>query len=207
MNADGLNNRYKAITEYNLDREPEWSQASPTLRQAVRVVAKVLPFRTNKYVLQNLINWENIPNDPMFQLVFPQERMLTEKQFTLVRDLMEGDARQGELAHAVSDIRLSLNPHPAGQLTHNVPTLNGQKLHGLQHKYEKTVLFFPSQGQTCHAYCTYCFRWAQFVGMPEIKFETRSTDTLVSYLKATPEVTDVLITGGDPMIMKTRVLR
>jgi L-lysine 2,3-aminomutase len=90
-------------------------------------------------------------------------------------------------------------------MTHNVPRLNGRPLEGLQHKYRETVLFFPAQGQTCHAYCTYCFRWAQFVGMPDVKFESRETDDLVAYLKATPSVTDVLITGGDPMIMKTKV--
>ena len=43
----------------------------------------------------------------------------------------------------------------------------------MQHKYRETVLFFPSQGQTCHAYCTYCFRWAQFVGLDDLKFASR----------------------------------
>jgi L-lysine 2,3-aminomutase len=43
--------------------------------------------------------------------------------------------------------------------------------------------------------------------MLEVKFESRETDDLVAYLKANPCVTDVLITGGDPMIMKTKVLR
>ena len=143
----------------------------------------------------------------MFQLVFPQRGMLSPEQFTTVRNLLDKDSPSDELNQAVHAIRLSLNPHPAGQLTHNVPTLNGRQLHGLQHKYERTVLFFPAQGQTCHAYCTYCFRWAQFVGVPEIKFEARGAEDLVAYLKAYPSVTDVLITGGDPMVMKTRVLR
>ena len=69
------------------------------------------------------------------------------------------------------------------------------------------VLFFPSQGQTCHAYCTYCFRWPQFVGLDQFKFASRETQKLVAYLKDHPEVTSVLITGGDPLIMKTQVLR
>ena len=43
----------------------------------------------------------------------------------------------------------------------------------LQHKYKETVLFFPSAGQTCHAYCTFCFRWPQFVGMEDMKFDAR----------------------------------
>ena len=199
--------RYQAVTEHNVEREPEWTKIDPRLQQAVRVVSKVLPFRTNRYVTRELIDWNNLPNDPMFQLVFPQQGMLSPEQFTTIQNLLDKDSPTAELNQVVHAIRLSLNPHPDGQLTHNVPTLNGRRLDGLQHKYEKTVLFFPAQGQTCHAYCTYCFRWAQFVGMPDLKFESRDTDDLVAYLKAHRSVTDVLITGGDPMVMKTRVLR
>jgi L-lysine 2,3-aminomutase len=42
--------------------------------------------------------------------------------------------------------------------------------------------------------------------MDDMKFDARESDELVSYLKLHPEVTDVLITGGDPMIMNTRSL-
>ncbi|HEY8452772.1 MAG TPA: lysine 2,3-aminomutase, partial [Natronosporangium sp.] len=76
-----------------------------------------------------------------------------------------------------------------------------------QHKYPETVLFFPKQGQTCHAYCTYCFRWAQFVGDADLKFASDDIDQLVAYLRQHPEVTSVLITGGDAMIMGEPVIR
>jgi KamA family protein len=102
---------------------------------------------------------------------------------------------------------MRLNPHPAGQLLLNPPSLEGRPLPGLQHKYPETVLFFPRQGQTCHAYCSYCFRWAQFVDEPGLKMATDDVGTLVAYLGEHPEVTSVLITGGDPMIMGEVVLR
>jgi KamA family protein len=199
--------RYRAVTEHNIGQLPEWHWIDPQHQEAIRVVSRVLPFRTNEYVIRELIDWGNLPGDPIFQLVFPQRGMLSETEYESVRRLLERAAPQDELAGEISRIRYSLNPHPAGQMTHNVPRLNGRPLAGLQHKYRETVLFFPAQGQTCHAYCAYCFRWAQFVGMPEVKFESRETDDLVAYLKANPCVTDVLITGGDPMIMKTKVLR
>lgn len=91
-------------------------------------------------------------------------------------------------------------------MEHNVPVLDGAPLTGIQHKYRETLLFFPNQGQTCHAYCTFCFRWPQFVGMNELKFAMRDTDLLIRYLREHPEVNDVLFTGGDPMIMKTRII-
>jgi L-lysine 2,3-aminomutase len=102
---------------------------------------------------------------------------------------------------------MRLNPHPAGQLALNVPELGDEPLPGVQHKYHETVLVFPKQGQTCHAYCTYCFRWAQFVDEPDLKMATSDIDRIIGYLRAHHEVTSVLITGGDPMIMGSGVLR
>ena len=66
---------------------------------------------------------------------------------------------------------------------------------------------FPKQGQTCHAYCSYCFRWAQFVGEPDLKMATDDMTRVAAYLRQHTEVTSVLITGGDPMIMGAAVLR
>ena len=198
---------FQAIGLSNLAQAAQWGQMASEVRDAVDVVGRVLPFRTNRYVLEELIDWSRVPDDPIFQLVFPQREMLLEGEYDEVRSLVRADASEAELSATVNRIRMSLNPHPAGQFTHNVPTVDGQRLQGIQHKYRETVLFFPSQGQTCHAYCTYCFRWAQFVGLDGFTFQAKETDQLVAYLKVHPEITDVLITGGDPMIMRTSVLR
>ena len=45
-------------------------------RLAVRAVATVLPFRTNAYVVEHLIDWDAAPDDPIYRLVFPQSDML-----------------------------------------------------------------------------------------------------------------------------------
>ncbi len=198
---------YRAIDQRNIAETPQWGLLDEEVREAIDVVGRVLPFRTNQYVLDHLIDWSRVPNDPIFQLVFPQTAMLSARDLEAIRALLKRGASPEEIGAEVSRIRLDLNPHPDGQMTHNVPTLDGRPLQGLQHKYPETVLFFPAPGQTCHAYCTYCFRWAQFVGMENLKFQARDTDDLVAYLKVHPEVTDVLITGGDPMIMRTQVLR
>ena len=176
-------------------------------RLAVRAVATVLPFRTNAYVVENLIDWDAAPDDPIYRLVFPQPDMLPAEDVARLGDLIAREAPAAEIKAAAHEVRMRLNPHPAGQLQLNAPTLDGRPLSGLQHKYPETVLFFPRQGQTCHAYCTYCFRWAQFVDEPELKMATDDVETLVAYLSVHPEVTSVLITGGDPMIMGEAVLR
>ncbi|MBK9170045.1 MAG: lysine 2,3-aminomutase [Bryobacterales bacterium] len=166
----------------------------------------VLPFRTNEYVVEELIDWDRVPDDPMYQLTFSQRGMLDPTDYAHVRELLRAKAPNEQIRAAADAIRRSLNPHPAGQMTDNVARLDGRPLPGMQHKYDETVLFFPSQGQTCHAYCTFCFRWAQFVGMADLKMASRETAELVRYLQRHPEVSDVLITGGDPMIMRANVL-
>ena len=197
--------RYEPVTLKNIHRHPAYRRLPESLRRELEVAAQVLPFRTNPYVLDELIDWDRVPEDPIFQLVFPQRGMLDPGTYARVEAAL-ASGQQEALSEAVWNARHAMNPHPAGQLTHNVPELDGRKLDGLQHKYAETVLFFPAGGQTCHAYCTYCFRWAQFVGHRELRFESSRVDDLVRYLRAHPEVTDVLVTGGDPMVMKTRLL-
>ncbi len=168
----------------------------------IQTVGNVLPFKVNNYVIDELIDWENVPNDPIFKLTFPQVEMLSKPHYSKMESALMQELPRAELKKVANDIRLELNPHPAGQKS-NIPELDGDKLTGIQHKYRETLLFFPSNSQTCHAYCTFCFRWPQFVGMDELKFAMKETDLLVKYLQRNPEVTDVLFTGGDPMIMKT----
>ena len=200
-------NRYRAYTNKNIDQIPQLKALTSEQRAAIAAVSRVLPFRVNNYVVEELIDWDNIPADPMFQLTFPQEGMLEEDDFERIEGLLKRNAPSHEIDETVRDLRLGMNPHPAGQMELNVPIMDGQPQAGIQHKYRETALFFPSQGQTCHAYCSYCFRWAQFVGMNELKFANSEIDSLVRYLHEHPEVRDVLFTGGDPMIMRTRVLR
>lgn len=190
---------------HNYKALPQIKKLLPEQIEAIEVVGNVLPFKTNNYVVNELINWDNIHNDPMFKLTFPQKGMLSEEHYRTMKIVLDHSGSKDEIKKVANIIRNELNPHPAGQMEHNVPEINGEKLMGMQHKYKETVLFFPSQGQTCHAYCTFCFRWPQFVGMDELKFATREASLLSDYVKENKQVTDVLFTGGDPMIMKTKV--
>ena len=168
----------------------------------IEVVGTVLPFKTDNYVVDELIDWTNFENDPIFILNFPQKDMLDEASFRKVASLLKNNSPRKIVQDEVKKIRLKLNPNPAGQES-NVPVFEGERLTGIQHKYREIVLFFPTQGQTCHAYCTFCFRWSQFA-LNDFKFAMKEADKLVRYLRANPQITDVLFTGGDPAVMKTR---
>ena len=199
--------KYRSYTVHNFREIPQVrDKLTPEQQFDIEVVAQVFPFKTNNYVVEKLINWDNPLEDPIFRLTFPQRGMLLDKDYEAIANLLKQNAPKEIIREKANEIRMKLNPHPAGQ-KYNVPEINGKKLHGAQHKYRETILFFPKQGQTCHAYCSFCFRWPQFVGIDELKFAMKEVELLIEYIKAHPEITDLLFTGGDPLIMKTKILR
>ena len=74
---------------------------------------------------------------------------------------------------------------------------------GVQHKYRDTVLLLCNE--VCGAYCRYCFRKRLF--MNDNEEVSKDVSAGVEYIRTHPEVTNVLLTGGDPLIMGTRRLR
>lgn len=201
----GFDYHFQVYTERQFDKIAPLQNLPEAQRFAMRVVANVLPFRVNQYVIDELIDWNNIPADPMFQLTFPQPEMLKTSEFNRMADAVRTDD-PAVIKQVANEIRAGLNPHPAGQQLLNVPQLDGEGLNGIQHKYRETLLFFPGQGQVCHSYCTFCFRWAQFIGDKELRFSAKEADCLHAYIKKNTSLSDLLITGGDPMVMKTKHL-
>ena len=199
---------FTVFNDRTMDRIAALERVPEEIRFEMRVVASVLPFRINEYVIDELIDWDNIPEDPMFQLTFPQREMLSPEAFERMAELHRRGADRKEISALAKELREELNPHPAGQMELNRPAEDdGEVINGLQHKYRETVLFFPSQGQTCHSYCTFCFRWAQFVGDKDLRIATTDAGLLHDYLRSHPDISDLLVTGGDPMVMKTKNLK
>jgi KamA family protein len=194
---------YKPYSLRNFREIPQMESLTEEQKFEIEVVGTVLPFKTDNYVVDELIDWNNFETDPFFILNFPQREMLEKRDFSNIATLLKRNASKNLLQHEVNKMRLKLNPNPAGQ-ENNVPVFNGKRLNGIQHKYREIMLFFPTQGQTCHAYCTFCFRWPQFA-LNEFKFAMKEADQMVEYLKANPHITDVLFTGGDPAVMKTKL--
>src|SRR5690606_18209634 len=120
---------YKAYSNHNFRTIPQVERfLSEDEKNAIDVVGTVLPFKVNTYVLDELIQWENVPNDPIFTLTFPQKEMLQPRHFEMVDQALKSGMPKNELKQLVNKIRLQLNPHPAGQMEHNVPELNGVRL-------------------------------------------------------------------------------
>ena len=74
---------------------------------------------------------------------------------------------------------------------------------GVQHKYPHTVLLLCNE--VCGAYCRYCFRKRLF--MDENDEVTLDVSEGLRYIAGNPQVTNVLLSGGDPLLMSTRRLK
>ena len=113
----------------NFRKIPQIQQMSEEAQFEMEVVGNVLPFKTNNYVVEQLIDWDNIPNDPMFVLTFPQKGMLIREHYDKMADTLRSGADNKEVQRVANNIRLQLNPHPAGQMELNIPELkDGTKL-------------------------------------------------------------------------------
>ena len=70
---------------------------------------------------------------------------------------------------------------------------------GLEHKYGDTALLLVNN--VCGAYCRFCFRKRLFTdGNDEV---TNDITDAVAYIEEHPEINNVLLSGGDPLIMST----
>jgi lysine 2,3-aminomutase len=74
---------------------------------------------------------------------------------------------------------------------------------GLVHRYPDRVLMLLTT--QCASYCRYCTR-SRIVGSPVLNFSQADFDRQIEYLQRTPQVRDVLLSGGDPLVIAPRIL-
>jgi lysine 2,3-aminomutase len=77
------------------------------------------------------------------------------------------------------------------------------KMPGLQHKYSQTALILATN--RCAAYCRHCFR-KRMVGLPTGEILKRFSES-VKYVKKHEEINNVLVSGGDPFVLPTKVIK
>lgn len=74
---------------------------------------------------------------------------------------------------------------------------------GLVHRYPDRVLMLVTT--QCASYCRYCTR-SRIVGDPSAQFSRADYDAQIAYLERTPQVRDVLLSGGDPLVLAPKLL-
>ena len=74
---------------------------------------------------------------------------------------------------------------------------------GLVHRYpDRALMLVTTQ---CATYCRYCTR-SRIVGDPAATFSRSEFEMQIDYLKRTPQIRDVLLSGGDPLVLAPKIL-
>lgn len=74
---------------------------------------------------------------------------------------------------------------------------------GLVHRYPDRVLMLVTN--RCASYCRYCTR-SRIVGDPTQSFSSKDYEAQLDYIRHTPQIRDVLLSGGDPLTLSPKVL-
>ena len=74
---------------------------------------------------------------------------------------------------------------------------------GLVHRYPDRVLMLVTT--QCASYCRYCTR-SRIVGDPGQTFNRAEFEAQIAYIKNTPQIRDVLLSGGDPLVLAPKIL-
>src|SRR5699024_704936 len=106
-----LTKKYRAFSVHNFRKIPQIERLSEEEKRDIEIASQVLPFKVNNYVVDELINWDDYKEDPMFHLTFPQKGMLKEKDFSKMADAMENGMNRMQLRGVANKIRNTLNPH------------------------------------------------------------------------------------------------
>jgi L-lysine 2,3-aminomutase len=186
---------YRPYTHENFERIPQLGKLSPQQRTELTVTSRILPFKTNNYVINELINWDNPLDDPLFRLTFPQKEMLDERDYYAMNMLLDRGAPVGAVEILAHQIREKMIPRQKIQFLNPWHQPSANKL-----------VFYPAQAQTCHAYCTFCFRWPQFAGVIHLGALQNEPVWLAQYLAEQEDIHELEITGGDPLLMPSAVL-
>lgn len=177
-------------------------------KDTFNVLGKMFQFKANNFVLEHLIDWDSVPNDPIYKLIFPRRQMLHEMDFKMLHRLEVAGANEKSLVPFYKRVKAYMQPRTLSSAP-SFPTLEGKRLPGMYSNFPTLLSLYPSlMSKTCHAYCSYCVRWTLFGNkQAQDSFSYDDPNIPVAWLREHPEVKDVLFTGADPMVLPAEKLK
>jgi len=154
-------------------------------------------------IVKYINNPRNLPPETPQHAISRAEKVGRTYQFrsnSYYSSLINWEDKEDPIARLVMPDESELNEwgrlDPSGEHNYTV-------LPGLEHKYNSTALMLISN--VCGGICRYCFRKRVFMDGQESIL--RDIDGAVKYIEEHKEITNVLLTGGDPLVLKTDKLR
>ncbi len=120
-----------------------------------------------------------------------------------VAGLMQGEAGQDPIATQYIPQARELTTLPE-ELSDPIGDEAHSPVKGIVHRYPDRVLFKPVQ--VCAVYCRYCFR-REHVGPSSGVLKPEERTAALDYIRSHPEIWEVILTGGDPLVLSVRQLQ
>jgi EF-P beta-lysylation protein EpmB len=118
-------------------------------------------------------------------------------------------ASRMEIGNPADPLLLQVLPHwgendtVPGFVSDPVGDRESRAQRGLLHKYRGRILLITTGA--CAVHCRYCFRQAYPYGNDH--FDRRQYEALVQYLQTHPDIEEVILSGGDPLMLDTTRLQ
>lgn len=151
---------------------------------------------TTAQQLQKILGLDQQQTDEYAKVIEKYPMMITPYYLSLVNPLDPNDPI-GKMCIP------SLNELDPGGSFDTSGEADNTKMEGLQHKYRQTILLLSTN--RCAMYCRHCFR-KRMVGLSEQELNKR-VDEATAYVQNHPEVTNVLISGGDAFMNPNHIIK
>jgi lysine 2,3-aminomutase len=195
-------------TESELDEPPHWSRHVESPRPSLWADVAPAQWQDWRWQLSHRLN----TLDDFAQLIqlTPEEEVGLSAPHRLRVDvtpyfasLMDPDDPNCPIRRQIIPTASELAPYAAG-LADSLNEDAHSPVPGLVHRYPDRVLMLVTT--QCASYCRYCTR-SRIVGDPAAQFSRADYDRQLDYIRNTPQVRDVLLSGGDPLTIPQRVLQ
>lgn len=131
------------------------------------------PFKNSDYY-NNLIDKDNLQNDPIFRQVYPNIKELNENTIYTENDPLNEDMQM--------------------------------PVHNLIHRYKDRAVLLTTNA--CAIHCRFCLRKRKWnSNLKQRKLSNKELNEVCKYLISTPTIQEILISGGDPLMLSNQELK
>jgi lysine 2,3-aminomutase len=148
-------------------------------------------------VAHNLVESAELP--ALQTVVADFSLAITEQMQRLINKDHPDDPIAKQFVPSIQELNITANENkdPIGDEVH-------RKVKGIVHRYPDRCLFMPVQ--VCAVYCRFCFR-KEKVGESSETMTPTEIEAAFTYIENHKEIWEVIITGGDPLILKPVALK
>ena len=118
--------------------------------------------------------------------------------FKLIQNVINPDVITRQFVPSTNELKTTPE-----ELNDPIGDHNHSPVKGVVHRYLDRALLMPTL--VCPVYCRFCFR-REMVGPEGGALTSKQLDEAFNYIRKTPEIWEVILTGGDPLILSNRRL-